>query len=88
MKWHENEDINSAFIARLRIVIANQKDSFAMITNIISSAGASITNIKVEYRSANLFDLLVDVKTDNVVLLGEIQASLRLCSNVRIVQRL
>ena len=88
MKWYENEYINSAFIARLRIVIANQKDSFAMITNIISSAGASITNIKVEYRSANLFDLLVDVKTDNVVLLGEIQASLRLCSNVRIVQRL
>lgn len=88
MKWHENEDANSAFIARLRIVIANQKDSFAMITNIISSAGASITNIKVEYRSANLFDLLVDVKADNLALLGEIQASLRLCANVRVVQRL
>ena len=88
MKWHENEDTNSAFIARLRIVIANQKDSFAMITNIISSAGASITNIKVEYRSANLFDLLVDVKADNLALLGEIQASLRLCANVRVVQRL
>ena len=88
MKWHENEDTNSAFIARLRIVIANQKDSFAMITNIISSAGASITNIKVEYRSSNLFDLLVDVKADNLALLGEIQASLRLCANVRVVQRL
>lgn len=88
MKWHENEDTNSAFIARLRIVIANQKDSFALITNIISSAGASITNIKVEYRSANLFDLLVDVKADNLALLGEIQASLRLCANVRVVQRL
>lgn len=88
IKWHENEDSSSAFIARLRIVIDNQKDSFAMITNIISSAGASITNIKVEYRSANLFDLLVDVKTDNLALLGEIQASLRLCSNVRVVQRM
>ncbi|MBQ7674263.1 MAG: bifunctional (p)ppGpp synthetase/guanosine-3',5'-bis(diphosphate) 3'-pyrophosphohydrolase [Alphaproteobacteria bacterium] len=88
IKWHENEEGNSAFVARLRIVIANQKDSFAMITNIISSAGASITNLKVEYRSANLFDLLVDIKTDNLVLLGEIQASLRICSNVRLVQRL
>ncbi|MBR1735266.1 MAG: bifunctional (p)ppGpp synthetase/guanosine-3',5'-bis(diphosphate) 3'-pyrophosphohydrolase, partial [Alphaproteobacteria bacterium] len=88
VKWHENEEENSAFITRLRIVIANQKDSFAMITNIISSAGASITNLKIEYRSANLFDLLVDIKTDNIALLGEIQASLRICSNVRLVQRL
>lgn len=88
IKWSEKEDENKACIARLRIVIANQKDSFAMITNIISAAGASITNIKVEYRSANLFDILVDVKAENAAALGELQASLRICENVRTVQKI
>lgn len=87
-KWSEKEDENKTCMARLRIVISNQKDSFAIITNIISSAGASITNIKVEYRSANLFDILVDVKAESAADLGELQASLRICENVRTVQRI
>lgn len=88
MNWNENEDESSACIARLRIVISNQKDSFAMITNIISAAGASITNIKVEYRSSSLFDILVDIKAENAAVLGELQASLRMCENVRTVQKI
>lgn len=88
IKWSEKEDENKACIARLRIVIANQKDSFAMITNIISAAGASITNIRVEYRSANLFDILVDVKAEDAATLGELQASLRICESVRTVQKI
>lgn len=88
VKWSKKENINGASIARLRIVIANQKDSFAIITNIISAAGASITNIKVEYRSVNLFDVLVDVRTESTAALGELQASLRMCENVRSVQKI
>ncbi|MCR5224659.1 MAG: bifunctional (p)ppGpp synthetase/guanosine-3',5'-bis(diphosphate) 3'-pyrophosphohydrolase [Alphaproteobacteria bacterium] len=88
VKWNQDDDIDAAFIARLRIVILNKPESFAIITNIISSNGAGIANIKVEHRSVDFFDLLIDVKVDSPDHLGELQAALRACANVRSVRRL
>ncbi len=88
VKWNQDDDIDAAFIARLRIVILNKSESFAIITNIISSNGAGIANIKVEHRSVDFFDLLIDVKVDSPDHLGEVQAALRACANVRSVRRL
>lgn len=88
VKWNKEDDVESAFITRLKIVILNKTESFAIITNIISSNGASITNIKVEHRSVDFFDLLVDVKVNDIIHLGEIQAALRTCNYVRSIRRL
>jgi GTP pyrophosphokinase len=88
VKWNKDDEVGAAFITKLRIVILNKLESFAIITNIICSNGASITNIKVEHRSVDFFDLLVDIKVKDVIHLGEVQAALRVCSNVRSVRRL
>jgi GTP pyrophosphokinase len=88
VKWNHEDEADAAFIVRLRIVILNETESFAVITNVISENGASITNIKVEHRSTEFFDLLVDLKVKSVNHIGEIQAALRTCSNVRSVRRL
>ncbi|MDR0678236.1 MAG: hypothetical protein LBF44_01715, partial [Holosporaceae bacterium] len=88
VKWNQDDEVDATFIARLRIVILNETESFAIITNIISSKGASITNLKVEHRSTDFFDLLVDIKVMDVIHLGEVQAALRTCANVRSVRRL
>jgi GTP pyrophosphokinase len=87
-KWNKDDESEATFIARLRIVIINKTESFAIITNAISSSGASITNIKVEHRSVDFFDLLVDVRVNDMIHLGEAQAALRTCANVRSVRRL
>lgn len=88
VKWNKDDEVEVAFISRLRIVISNKTESFAIITNIISSNGASITNIKVEHRSVDFFDLLIDIRVNDIIHLGEIQAALRTCTNVRSVRRL
>lgn len=88
VKWNKEDDVESSFITRLKIVILNKTESFAIITNIISSNGASITNIKVEHRSVDFFDLLVDLKVNDIIHLGEIQAALRTCNYVRSIRRL
>ncbi|MDR2681508.1 MAG: bifunctional (p)ppGpp synthetase/guanosine-3',5'-bis(diphosphate) 3'-pyrophosphohydrolase [Holosporaceae bacterium] len=87
-KWNKDDETESTFIARLRIVIINKTESFAIITNAISASGASITNIKVEHRSVDFFDLLVEVRVNDMIHLGEAQAALRTCANVRSVRRL
>jgi GTP pyrophosphokinase len=88
VKWDNDEEADAAFIARLCIVVFNKPESFAIITNIISSGGASITNIKIEHRSIDFFDLLVDIKVNDAIHLEELKASLRICLNVRSIRRL
>lgn len=88
LKWNKDDDIDIAIIAKLKLLILNEQDSFAIITNAISSNGGSITNIKVEHRSVDFFELIVDVRVRNKDHLGELQAALRTCSNVRSVRRL
>lgn len=88
VKWNQDDEMDAEFIARLMIVMQNKTDSFAIITNIISSNEASITNLRIEHRSMDFFDLVVDIKVTNTEHLGEILASLRSCSVVRSVKRL
>lgn len=88
VKWNHDDDASASFIARLRIVILNKPESFAIITGIISSNGASIANIKVEHRSVDFFDLLIDIKVESFEHSQNVQASLRACANVRSVRKL
>jgi GTP pyrophosphokinase len=88
VKWNQHDEVDATFIARLRIVIKNETESFAIITNIISNNGAGITNLKVEHRSTEFFDLLVDIKVKDSNHIGEVQAALRACSVVQSVRKL
>jgi GTP pyrophosphokinase len=85
VKWNNDDEADVAFNAKLRIVIFNKAESFVTVTNIISSSGASITNISVDHRSVDFFDLLVDIMVNDPFHLGEVQAALRACGNVRSV---
>ncbi|MDR1561209.1 MAG: bifunctional (p)ppGpp synthetase/guanosine-3',5'-bis(diphosphate) 3'-pyrophosphohydrolase [Holosporaceae bacterium] len=88
VRWSENNENNTTFMIRLRIVILNKTDSFATITNIISSNDGCIANLKIENRSTGFFELLVDIKVKDTVHSKEIQASLRACANVKSVRNL
>jgi GTP pyrophosphokinase len=89
VKWDDHsDDIDSSFVARLRIETFNEADSFATIANIISSTEAHIINLKIEHRSAEFFDLLVDIEVHDAIRLDELQSSLRISANVRSVRRL
>lgn len=88
VKWSQENDEGASFIARLRIVMLNKQESFALVTNIISSNGGSIANLKIEHRSSDFFSLLIDIKVTDMIRLGEIQAALRACSNIKSVRRM
>ncbi|MDR2267968.1 MAG: bifunctional (p)ppGpp synthetase/guanosine-3',5'-bis(diphosphate) 3'-pyrophosphohydrolase, partial [Holosporaceae bacterium] len=51
IKWNKEDETESPLMVRLRIVILNRTESFSSITGVISSNGATMTNIKVEHRS-------------------------------------
>jgi GTP pyrophosphokinase len=86
IKWNREDETEAAFIAKLQIVIVNKRESLQITTNIISSNGASVINMKVEHRSLNFFDLVADIKVTDTIHLGEVLAALRTCSNVKFVR--
>ncbi|MDR2645970.1 MAG: bifunctional (p)ppGpp synthetase/guanosine-3',5'-bis(diphosphate) 3'-pyrophosphohydrolase [Holosporaceae bacterium] len=89
VKWSDNrDDTDNSFVARLCIGTLNEANSFATITNIISSTGAHIINLKMEHRSVEFFDLLVDIKVRDAIHLDELQSNLRIGTNIRSVRRL
>lgn len=87
MTWNQDNDQSESFTTVIRILTTNDKDSFALITNIISSNGASITNLRIEERSMLFFTLLIEIKVTDTFHLGEILAALRACSHVKSVHR-
>jgi len=88
VKWNQDDNVETSIMARLQIVMTNHKDSFAVVTNVISSNGANISNLKIEHRSTEFFSLLIDITCTDIAHLGEIQAALRTCSKVKSVKRL
>jgi GTP pyrophosphokinase len=88
MKWRKEEEIDSEFVVKLNIVVLNLTESFERVTNIISSNEAKIINIKMENRSTDFFDLIMDIQVKGISHLESIQASLRYCSNVKSVRKL
>ncbi len=88
VSWNQDEhEVDASFFASLRIEMLNKTDSFASVTNIISSNGASIANLKIEGRSRDFFTLLIDIKVIDIIHLSEIQAALRACSYIKSVTR-
>lgn len=88
VSWNQDEhEVDASFFASLRIEMVNKPDSFASVTNIISSNGASIANLKIEGRSIDFFTLLIDIQIIDIIHLSGVQAALRACSYIKSVTR-
>ena len=68
---------NNTVIGRLNVVIANLPSALANLTGAISKANGNITNLKITNRSADFFDVFVDVEVSNVQHLTTIMAGIR-----------
>lgn len=88
LRWNDDADQDKSFIARLRVVLINKTGSLAILSSTISNHGADIANLKIEHRSIDFADIIVDIHVNDIKHLNEIQASLRTNSIVKNVRRL
>lgn len=79
---------DNSFIARLKIVMLNKVGSLAQVTQIISSKDSDITNIRIENRAHDFFDVFIDIDVKDIAHLGEVQAAISTCSRVRSIRRM
>lgn len=85
--WNQSNDAPESVTAALNIVITNKIGSFGIVTNVLSSNGASIVSLKTEHRSIDFFELIVDIKVESEQKLNDVQAALRVSSEVKSVRQ-
>ena len=73
--------------ARIHTILSNTPGSLGTLSTVIGRDGGNISNLKVTNRSADFFELLVDIEVFDVKQLTNIIAALRASSVIHAVER-
>jgi GTP pyrophosphokinase len=87
VSWNVDSEATPAHVGRLHVVVANSPGSLGSMSTIIGKAAGNITNLKITNRSADFFEMTVDVEVSDIRHLSNIIAALRATPVVNSVER-
>jgi guanosine-3',5'-bis(diphosphate) 3'-pyrophosphohydrolase len=85
--WEKEGTNGFEHTARIHTILSNTAGSLGTLSTVIGRDGGNISNLKVTNRSADFFDLLVDIEVLDVKQLTNIIAALRASSVIHAVER-
>jgi GTP pyrophosphokinase len=85
--WEQEGTNGFEHTARIHTILANTPGSLGTLSTVIGRDGGNISNLKVTNRSADFFELLVDIEVFDVKQLTNIIAALRASSVIHAVER-
>ena len=77
VSWDTESDTSDVHTGRIVTVINNVPGSLNALTEAIARSGGNISNLKIEYRSPDFFEFVIDVEVEDVRHLTSIVAALR-----------
>ena len=85
--WEQEGTNGFEHTARIHTILSNTPGSLGTLSTVIGRDGGNISNLKVTNRSADFFELLVDIEVLDVKQLTNIIAALRASSVIHTVER-
>ena len=86
--WKSDEKLGDELYAcRVRVVVENKLGSLADISSLLAKKKINITNIKTTNRSADFFELMIDIEIKSVDQLEQILSVLRTSKKIADVER-
>jgi GTP pyrophosphokinase len=85
--WDKVDTESTVHVGRLSLIVANETGSLAELATAIAKRKGNISNLKITSRSAEFFDILVDVEVEDARHLTDIMATLRAIPCVSNVDR-
>ena len=85
--WEANAEEEGGHIGRLLVTLANRPGSLAALTGVIGRGQGNITNLKINERENDFFEMQIDVEVSGVDHLTDIIAGLRADPAVGQVER-
>jgi GTP pyrophosphokinase len=88
ISWESEAEEKMTPIARIKVVIVNERGALGMLTNTISDQGGNITNLQITERSSDFWELNVDIEVLDAKHLTQVQAALRASPLISSVRRI
>jgi len=88
LKWREQEDEDATAFAQIRITVRNGVGVLSEVAGVIARYSVSIANIRLENRSKEFIDFLVDVEVKDAKHLAHALAGLRASASVIAADRI
>lgn len=85
--WDQDSEGGGAQVSRLNITLMNEPGSLAEMAETIAGARGNISNLKFTNRTADFFDMVVDIEVEDAKHLNAIVTSLRGRRSVSTVER-
>ena len=86
LKWRDRDESGTAF-ARITVTVRNGVGVLSEIAGIIARYGVSIANIRLQNRSREFIDFVMDVEVKDAKQFAQLLAGLRACADVINVER-
>jgi GTP pyrophosphokinase len=87
VSWDNDEAGQSSHVGRIVTVLSNRPGAMAALTTAIAKGQGNISNLKITDRSADFFEIMLDIEVRNVRHLTNIIAALRANPTVNSVER-
>jgi len=87
VSWDMSKDDEGAHVGRIHVVLVNAPGSLSSLTAVIARNLGNISNLKITERSADFFEMLVDIEVRDVKHLVNIIAALRADPSISSVDR-
>jgi guanosine-3',5'-bis(diphosphate) 3'-pyrophosphohydrolase len=87
VNWNVDTAATEIHIGRLKVTISNEPGSLGDLSTVIGKGGGNITNLKITNRSTDFFEMLVDIRVEDIQHLTEIVAALRASPVISFVER-
>jgi GTP pyrophosphokinase len=84
--WNSKGD-DAGHVGRISVTLGNEPGSLGSLTTVIGKQHGNITNLKITNRSADFFEILVDIEVTDVRHLTNIIAALRATPVINSVER-
>lgn len=87
VRWDLDPDDPALFVGRIDTVVSNQPGSLSSLSSVIAKNMGNISNLKVVDRSADFFEMQVDVEVADLKHLTNIIAALRATPDISSAER-
>jgi len=87
VRWDLNPEDPGLFVGRIDTVVSNQPGSLSSLSSVIAKNMGNISNLKVVDRSADFFEMQVDVEVADLKHLTNIIAALRATPDISSAER-
>lgn len=86
LSWGE-EAANTHYVCRIKAILANEPGTIALLTAEVARENMNITNLKVESRNVDFFEIILDIEIDSLARLNNMITHLRTKEGIHSVER-